>query len=360
MQGLFRLCSVNDVEEFYAKLQQITGANVKGCMVSSNGFQEGAINFARAKGIGLIRLLDNSDFKWILARAPTSFISHDDVNQTQTNIYQALVDEDFTSDNIDFFANVGDIFTHSAWKFIELISHEAMQEAALDPILNISPAEESHVPFIPLELIENKAKVILEGAGYEHAEFDIEAYCERLQSFTDLTIEYVNVLGRDSLGFDILGKISFDPTIIQVSRAAHSNILSRKFTMAHELGHYHLDHQRFLTSEFYADEDFERDVYQSVTVGDIRRMEWQANHFASCLLLPRATFMSEFEELLTAHDVTDRGHGVLFVDDQVCNRNTFYIITNALRHTFRVSRKVIEIRLKDLQILRDARRLYRD
>ena len=46
---------VNDVEEFFAKLQQIGGANAKGTIVSKAGFDSGTIEFARSKGIGLWR-----------------------------------------------------------------------------------------------------------------------------------------------------------------------------------------------------------------------------------------------------------------------------------------------------------------
>ncbi|MCI5196603.1 MAG: restriction endonuclease [Candidatus Electrothrix sp. AW5] len=46
---------VDDIEEFFAKIQQVSGANVKGIVMSTNSFQQGAFNFAKSKGIGLLR-----------------------------------------------------------------------------------------------------------------------------------------------------------------------------------------------------------------------------------------------------------------------------------------------------------------
>jgi hypothetical protein len=56
---------VDDVEEFWSKLTQIAGANVKGCMVITGGMQESALNFARAKGIAVIRLLPENQIYYV-------------------------------------------------------------------------------------------------------------------------------------------------------------------------------------------------------------------------------------------------------------------------------------------------------
>lgn len=50
---------VDDVEEFVSKLQQIGAHGVKGTMASRNGFQKGAVTFARSNKLGLLRLLSD-------------------------------------------------------------------------------------------------------------------------------------------------------------------------------------------------------------------------------------------------------------------------------------------------------------
>jgi len=57
---------VSDVEEFYAKLQQITGANVKGMIAVSGSLQQSAFNLARSKGIAVVRLLPKDQVEWLI------------------------------------------------------------------------------------------------------------------------------------------------------------------------------------------------------------------------------------------------------------------------------------------------------
>jgi len=57
---------VNDVEEFHAKLEQIGEDNTKGTFVTNAALQRGALAFARAKGIGVIRLLPEDQIEVIL------------------------------------------------------------------------------------------------------------------------------------------------------------------------------------------------------------------------------------------------------------------------------------------------------
>lgn len=57
---------VDDVEEFWAKLQQIAGVNVKGSLAVSGGLQKSAIAFARSKGMAVVRILPEGQFSPIL------------------------------------------------------------------------------------------------------------------------------------------------------------------------------------------------------------------------------------------------------------------------------------------------------
>jgi hypothetical protein len=57
---------VDDLEEFHSKLQQIGEDNTKGTFVTSGALQRGALNFARSKGIGVIRLLPNDQIEHVM------------------------------------------------------------------------------------------------------------------------------------------------------------------------------------------------------------------------------------------------------------------------------------------------------
>ncbi|MBD1919312.1 MULTISPECIES: restriction endonuclease [Cyanophyceae] len=52
---------VDDVEEFHSKLTQIGANRTKGTIITPKGFDDGALNFARSKGIGLWRYIPPED-----------------------------------------------------------------------------------------------------------------------------------------------------------------------------------------------------------------------------------------------------------------------------------------------------------
>lgn len=346
---------VDDVEEFFAKLQQIGGANLKGVMISPRAFQKGALTFAQSKGMGLVRLLDQSNLKWILTRPATRFISREQIQASRANVYSGLTEEGYVSDNIDFYSNIAESFTHSLRQLCELLFADSLTLEKFQSIVNKQVKERNSVPYVESDDIETISAGILNGLHHSGYEVPIESYTDSLRESRGIDFAFVDDLGKDKVGFEILGSLRFDPLTIHIARGAHATLFSRKFTLAHELGHLFLNHQLYIEQECYSDEDFERDTADAVTVAEIRRMEWQANHFASCLLLPKKPFLARFHELVSTQDIRDRGHGVLFVDKQECNLNSFYKVTNKLIDTFRVSRKVIELRLKKLNILNDRR-----
>jgi len=50
--------SVAEIEEFHAKLEQIGADRTKGTFVTTGHYQKGAIEYASAKGIGLVRVVE--------------------------------------------------------------------------------------------------------------------------------------------------------------------------------------------------------------------------------------------------------------------------------------------------------------
>jgi Zn-dependent peptidase ImmA (M78 family) len=88
-------------------------------------------------------------------------------------------------------------------------------------------------------------------------------------------------------------------------------------------------------------------------------MEFQANYFASCLLMPRANFIEDFRRLVRARGIPDRGFGALYVDDQPCNLDNYEVVTSALVRKYGVSRTAAALRLDALGLIRDARRSFR-
>jgi hypothetical protein len=88
---------VNDVEEFHSKIQQITGANVKGFMFVTSSLQAGAYEYADNCGIGVARVKTESDIEWFLELKTPNF-NTSTANVDYTRAMNALNDELYISE----------------------------------------------------------------------------------------------------------------------------------------------------------------------------------------------------------------------------------------------------------------------
>ncbi len=94
---------VDDVEEFKAKLDQIAGANKKGVMAVSGALQQGALKYARANGIGIVRLLPTDQVVHVLYHMTKAMLSERE-RLNSNEFSSALTQPGFTGVNRDFYA----------------------------------------------------------------------------------------------------------------------------------------------------------------------------------------------------------------------------------------------------------------
>lgn len=144
---------VDDVEEFYAKTQQIASANSKSILVSSNSYQDGAINFARSKGIGLVRYFKPEELDWVLTRSPENSFLYSYAGSESAMAYRSLTTQEFMSRWCDFYGYVDDVYTNSPLDFFcQLIKPRkipALAELIVPvPISQIKEDEPYRVPYI--------------------------------------------------------------------------------------------------------------------------------------------------------------------------------------------------------------------
>lgn len=69
--------------------------------------------------------------------------------------------------------------------------------------------------------------------------------------------------------------------------------------------------------------------------------------------MPKKTFLERFLEIYKKLGLTPRGKVFLYNDKQECNRIVVNNVLVGLSRHFNVSKKAVEIRLKDLEILFD-------
>lgn len=346
---------VDDVEEFFIKIQQVAAANAKGIVVSTNSFQDGAFKFARSKGIGLLRYFSKDNLEWVLTRSPSSMASANLAASERSNAYNALHKENYESRYFDFYGCVNDTYTISSNQFFSSLARNCSDRDVLESLAQIEQAtRESRlsVPYIEEHEVEKLSFSMLTEIQYVSGAVSLDDICKQFKERPGLVVKRGVNLQKG-----VLGKICFGPDIISIDDTQAATPERVRFTLAHELGHFALKHHKFMAQESCHEEDFDTDIIKTVDLKDVRRMEWQANFFASCLLLPKEQFERAFFKQVLQHELSDRGYGLLYLDDQRCNIDTFYKVTEPLMNMFRVSRSTIKLRLLKLGFLNDAQRV---
>ncbi|UJB19194.1 MULTISPECIES: restriction endonuclease [Lysobacter] len=102
---------VDDIEEFKAKLDQISGANRKGVIATTSSLQSSALKYATAQGIGVVRLLPSNQVEHVLYQMSAGSYPDRLTNQMVLN---ALLVQHFKGRNNAFFGAVGNRI-HDSW-----------------------------------------------------------------------------------------------------------------------------------------------------------------------------------------------------------------------------------------------------
>jgi hypothetical protein len=347
------LVPVNDVEEFAMKVSQVAGANVKGVLASTTAFQKGALRFAQSRGFGVLRHFGGTDHKWVLKRS-VSWSGSDGRFAAGDGAEGALTDESFVSSYHDscFFAN--GVTTYSSNRMFEALCFQGNSDesaAFIEQVSNPKKQAKPVVPFIEKADIDQFAIECLAVPGYKDGAVDLTRICEWQRREIGLVVTHHDKPSPDGI---TLGALCFEPLTIEIFNDAGRPDRAR-FTLAHELGHLLLQHDRLMVRELTEAKDLRHDSHRSLDSVDVRRMEWQANYFAACVLLPLGQFNAHLARVIGHLRLYDRGFGLLYVDDQPGNIHNFMVVTSYLKAAFAVSRQAIVIRLTQLGYLRDVR-----
>lgn len=343
--------------DLFVKMQEVAGN--KAVIISTSPFQKGAEEFCKSNNIGFVRYFDVSGFQWILNRSPSAYAFFHAAHGHWRDIQHALTSAAYRSRRSPFYCCNGSEYTTSLPAFLQGIARETIIDGAfLARILRDVARPRPVVPYLSRDDIEQRSRAILEAIGHSEGKVPLERICEWQSEETGLRL-HMNVPPTERERADeILGRIRFDPleiTIYEPSAGIPGRWARQKFTLAHELGHHFLDHSRYIAGEYCEISDLEHDGTAEAGLDDIRRMEWQANHFASCLLLPKKALSADFFEVLRRHDIRDRGFGHLYVDGQRCNLMNYLAVTDELMLRYGVSREVLKLRLNELGLLKDGR-----
>lgn len=309
--------------------------DVKGIMITKLSFQSGAIETAKNKSIALGTFsLSSNDYRPILRR--TTFESLSIISEEA----ERMINEEFYRSQIfDYAFYVNGIYTNAVNNFLnELFDRRASQITSSDGNNGYI------VDYIEDSTIESISQNVLMDSKYQDGETPLSQIAEK----NNIILNYESF---DQEKSEILGKISFEPTVITIFRNNNeSNNPRERFTLAHELGHFFLGHSKYILEEYCRESDVDLDL--EVGIKDIVRMEYQANLFASYLLLPKKQLLNEFLRLFNFLKIRARGSNrYLFVDSQQENYSKYNSMIEALQTKYSVSKQVITIRLEKLGLI---------
>lgn len=302
---------VDDVEEFYAKIIQVAGINVKGVMISDNSFQEGGITFAKNKGMMLIEV-DNS--------------GEHDIILHKTDKVQNSVQEVETDIDIVFEAFIHKILGLQKIIGLKKLSTDDIELLAYHVLIE---CEQLSKPIVFDDFIKQLSDRYL-------LKFSIESNLE--------TVNDKKILGYFS---NINNTILIDNSVVSSSRLG--------FVLGHELGHYFLHRDLKLNQEKYNNfEDSEYNFFldKHLLKNDKNWLEWQANRFAISLFLPKDLFLGYLFAFRKFLGISNYRH--IYLDDQRINQEDYRKTVDYLAGTFNISKVAVRYRIDELKIITHA------
>ncbi len=205
------------------------------------------------------------------------------------------------------------------------------------------------VPFLDPEFVESES---YRRVRFRDDRVSLEEVCSMLEVESGMRVIFSNDVST------ALGNIDFSTSVVTIFSVGRSSDVQR-FALAHCIGHAALDHGRYMESGVVYDSHVDIRLKPSTSINGSSSLEWQARFFASSLLMPRQFFLSYFSHLQEKLDFKSRGHGPIYLDDQLCNRILYAEIVTEMRIFFDVPKVLVTFRINALKLLTDARRPLR-
>ncbi len=324
---------VDDIEEFDSKLNQIGEHNTKGIIVTNSYFQESAFNIATSKKIGLVRINDKNEIDWVNYRKDRKR------EYFKLNIIKSYLCLDKLQDK-NFIALLGQ-------KSFDTIPNLFIELGIIDQYFNKS--KYLLIPYFTEQQIEEKINNLPFDKLYKKDKLDIDDTCSILNSIYKVSFKFDNKLDCTN---EILGKITFDPLEIHISENLKFDIYRWRFTFAHEIGHLILHYKRLADYlDAYADNEYSISFNQDYSIYFNKRLEIQANIFASRLLLPKEPLLRIVKDYFKQERIYKE---YLYLDDQFCNINLVFNLLKGLQDYFGVSKEAAKYRLISEGLIKDA------
>ncbi|MBK7160589.1 MAG: ImmA/IrrE family metallo-endopeptidase [Ignavibacteria bacterium] len=219
-----------------------------------------------------------------------------------------------------------------------------------------------NIPILKKEQIEDKSNKMLLDFRKEifltPQHTPILEFVNHLQQNFDIIFQFNQSLGNSSNGKKILGQFRTNPYTIKIDTILTDD-KRLKFVLAHELGHL-VFHRNLKFSqeeyEIFTETEIDFNTGKKNLVTDRDWLEWQANYFASCFLMPQNSFENALLNVQSNLGII-KNSGIIYLDNQHNNINDFDRIKSEMSKIFMVNKTNIEYRLFDLNKINDQRNL---
>jgi len=328
-----------EIINFSTNVSRAFGHKGTAVLVITSRLQPSAFSFADSAGVAVFKF-DESGLETVIERTGATWLENRFVQRQLVGEHTATKSLKFSGyQNKQYFSSVGG--------FIQKLVGEpsASRETTSDK-------DDQSLPFIPRSEINRKSQELLDRAGYIMGPVDLEKICE----IVSVQVEHSDAPYIANDDVEVLGAANFNSRTIKIYQ--HSNQKRERFTLAHEIGHFWLQHDVYLRNEIVLAADIKLEGSEE-SAANYERLEIQANIFASCILMPDHVFKNKLDDYRKELDIRDRFHGALFVDGQMQNLADYHVVLSRLSDYFGCSKQAVEIKLKTLNLLIDHRKVSR-
>ena len=150
-----------------------------------------------------------------------------------------------------------------------------------------------------------------------------------------------------------LGRLDVENNRVILNSEVKENNNRYRFTMAHELGHYILHAPLFRQQGIVSVGESEETL--AISRSNSRRLEYQANRFASCLLMPRGlvkALYAYYFDLYVTRIFGDSFHALYYNPEQSETWGSYKAIVVRIARMMCVSEQAMQIRMKSLELLK--------
>ena len=211
-------------------------------------------------------------------------------------------------------------------------------------------ASREDVPYRPRKHIEEEAALLLAEYAQQHSEVTEPPIPvdDIVELHLGLTFEIKDM--RELFGHgDVHGALWINDKRVGVDQCLDPDVYPAKlgrfrFTLAHEVGHWRLHREHFLNNTAQRslfEETDTKPAYVCRSSDSKKPIEWQADFFSACLLMPRPMIYTAWETFRDGDD------GPVAIADPALQEE----FCKPLAEQFSVSAEAMRIRLNELKLL---------